>query len=375
MAAEGPAAWFIEGRLHEGGPIVRVPIGDKPMRVGRQSGLDIVLRHDSVSRVHAELAVRDGRLWLRDCASSNGTFVNRQRITEPVALEPGDVIHFATCEFVVRSAGQPIDPSSSGAQTMTMSGVLPESMSVGLAQLIDLIRGEHVRTVYEPIVEAGSGRIWACEALGRGAVDGFFESPMELFALAGPPGLQGELSRLFRRAAVRQMPSQLPPGGLFLNVHPVEMDDLQLLAASFAQLRRECSDVPLVLELPEALATDERVLGRLRGMLAGLNIGLAYDDFGAGQARLVELARVPPDYLKFDRKLVAGLVEAEPRVREMVQMLVQYAHESGVRCVAEGVESADIAAMARSMGFDLLQGWLYPALGNSAATATSPGAA
>ena len=262
MAADGPAAWFIEGRLHEGGPILRVPIGDKPMRVGRQNSLEIALCHDSVSRVHAELAVRDGRLWLRDCDSSNGTFVNRQRITEPVALEPGDVIHFATCEFVVRSAGQPIDPSSFGAETMTMSGVLPESMSVGLTQLIDLIRGEHVRTVYEPIVEAGSGRTWAYEALGRGALDGFFESPMELFTVAGPPGLQGELSRLFRRAAARQMPSQFPPGGLFLNVHPVEMafrlDSAKTEAPGFGRAglhmsNEQAVEKPLPAALPSSL--------------------------------------------------------------------------------------------------------------------------
>ena len=43
---------------------------------------------------------------------------------------------------------------------------------------------------------------------------------------------------------------------------------------------------------------------------AELQIGLAYDDFGAGQARLVELVDVPPDYLKFDMKLVQNLQSA-----------------------------------------------------------------
>ena len=50
------------------------------------------LDHPHVSRLHASLAVDGGRVVLADLGSSNGTFVNGQRLTQPTALKPGDRI-------------------------------------------------------------------------------------------------------------------------------------------------------------------------------------------------------------------------------------------------------------------------------------------
>ncbi len=77
MTTSTPSPWYLEGTVQVNGPVVRVPVGEKPLRIGRQVGLDVVLRDDSVSRLHAELIVREGQLWVKDCGSRNGTFVNR----------------------------------------------------------------------------------------------------------------------------------------------------------------------------------------------------------------------------------------------------------------------------------------------------------
>jgi pSer/pThr/pTyr-binding forkhead associated (FHA) protein len=50
------------------------------------------LNDDFVSTEHALLAYRDGFWWLSDVASTNGTFVNNQRVTRPTALQWGDLI-------------------------------------------------------------------------------------------------------------------------------------------------------------------------------------------------------------------------------------------------------------------------------------------
>lgn len=363
-------SWYIEGQTREGGPIVRAMIGEHPLRVGRQVGLELTVRHDSVSRLHAELCVREGALWIRDCGSSNGTFVNRKRITETVELHPGDVIHFAHCEFVVGCTEAP--RSSYQLATLRVSAVLPASHARDADAMYQLVREEHVRTVYEPIVEAATQRTKGLEVLGRGTLDHFFESPGELFALAKPLGLETALSQLFRRVGVAHAPHPLPPAGLFLNVHPAELDDIGMLLDSFACLRQEFPAVSLVAEFPESAATDDRVMRLLRERLRELGVGLAYDDFGAGQARLSELARVPPDYLKFDKSLLGHLAVAEPALCEMVAMLIDYAHGQGVECVAEGIETPEDAAVACRLGFDDLQGYLFGALGpSSCSTATS----
>ena len=59
--------------------------------------------------------------------------------------------------------------------------------------------------------------------------------------------------------------------------------------------------------------TDPALMGEVHAGLTGLKIGMAYDDFGAGQSRLNELAQCPPDYLKFDMSLVRNIDAASPQ--------------------------------------------------------------
>jgi hypothetical protein len=70
-------------------PARRVILGDLPMRIGRVPGNDLVLAAAEVSRGHCSLVVENGRAVVTDLGSTNGTFVNDQRITEPTALEEG----------------------------------------------------------------------------------------------------------------------------------------------------------------------------------------------------------------------------------------------------------------------------------------------
>ena len=134
---------------------------------------------------------------------------------------------------------------------------------------------------------------------------------MELFDLAGAlgPDVQAELSRLFRRRAVELVRDRPEPPRLFLNTHPVELERPGLLE-SLEELRTFAPQVDLVLEIHRGALAQTDFIAWLRGRLLEINVGLAYDDFGVGQARLFELAEAPPHYLKFDRRFVTGLDRA-----------------------------------------------------------------
>ena len=69
----------------------------------------------------------------------------------------------------------------------------------------------------------------------------------------------------------------------------------------------------MVLEVHEGVVTDLPTMHWLRDQLNDLGVGLAYDDFGAGQSRLTELAEVPPDFIKLDMSLIRGIDLAEAR--------------------------------------------------------------
>lgn len=65
--------------------------------VGRDAGGDVDFDPDEdliVSHKHAEIYVEDGKLFLRDLNSRNGTYVNQRRISEPTELQPDDAVHF-----------------------------------------------------------------------------------------------------------------------------------------------------------------------------------------------------------------------------------------------------------------------------------------
>jgi predicted component of type VI protein secretion system len=74
--------------------------------IGRHTDCQIRIPDVSVSRQHCELSVTDGRVVIRDLGSSNGTFVNRRRISS-TELAPADLINVGKFIFVIRIDGKP----------------------------------------------------------------------------------------------------------------------------------------------------------------------------------------------------------------------------------------------------------------------------
>jgi diguanylate cyclase (GGDEF)-like protein len=69
----------------------RAILGEKKFVLGRGSSADLVIESDAVSRAHAYIELRDGRHWLVDNDSTNGSYVNYGRIKERM-LHDGDQI-------------------------------------------------------------------------------------------------------------------------------------------------------------------------------------------------------------------------------------------------------------------------------------------
>ena len=75
----------------------RFDINDKAI-LGREADCDITIPGTHLSRKHAELIVTGNKLLVRDLGSSNGTYVNNERITE-IELKAGDEIRFDVLSF------------------------------------------------------------------------------------------------------------------------------------------------------------------------------------------------------------------------------------------------------------------------------------
>ena len=118
--------------------------------------------------------------------------------------------------------------------------------------------------------------------------------------------MEAELSRLLRQTELSTSCLTLSPH-LFLNTHPAELTDFKQLVLSLRHIRTLRPQQKLTLEVHEAAAIDSNTIKMLRLALNDLGMTLAFDDFGAGQARLAELVEARPDYVKFDRKLITGI--------------------------------------------------------------------
>jgi EAL domain-containing protein (putative c-di-GMP-specific phosphodiesterase class I) len=351
--------WVLERADADGGAVQRTPILPLPFRVGRADDSELVLASPHVSKTHAEIYSDGEALRLRDLGSRNGTFLNHQPVSD-AAIHCGDILHFGDYEFRVageeKTAAKKVDDTA----TLVRQGPLPRGFETSSRDLRQLLSEGTVTMVFQPIVDMPTSRVSACEALGRGCHPGLPESPVELFEIAGKlgPDAQAELSRLFRRRAV-EMIQDLPEAPVvFLNTHPVELERPGLVE-SLEELRTLAPNVDLVLEIHESALAQTDFIVWLRTRLMEINVGLAYDDFGAGQARLFELAEAPPHYLKFDRRFITGIDNAPVSRQRLVASLVAAARELLVRTVAEGVETAEEAAACMRAGFTHAQGYHF----------------
>jgi EAL domain-containing protein (putative c-di-GMP-specific phosphodiesterase class I) len=312
-----------------------------------------------VSQQHAEIVERDGAMWLRDLGSTNGTFVNGQRLSgEDHTVSDGDILHFADLEYrLVRNATAEAQWMSL-SQTMSLLQGLP-----GVAhyrELREILQTRAVRALYQPLVSLSGGAPLGYEALGRGTLADAPESPGELFAAAEAIGLAAELSETFRAQGLLEAADLPLPTRVFVNTHPVELVNPQALLASLEPIRLRPPAFDVVLEIHESAVTDVASLRSLRDRLEELGVGVAFDDFGVGQARLLELAEAAPNYLKVDAKLIRDLhLETKRKHREMLRTLVGLVLDMEIVAIAEGVETRAEADVCRDLGFEYAQGYLF----------------
>jgi EAL domain-containing protein (putative c-di-GMP-specific phosphodiesterase class I) len=350
--------FYLESLVEGGRQLRRIAVYPLPFRVGRLSGLSLSLASDSVSKEHAEIVMRDGALHVVDLGSKNGTFVNDERVSES-RLNEGDILHFAQVEFRVgRQEFDEAEDLSVEPPTVSLRDMkLPQQFVEGVRQLPELLEMRQVTTLFQPIVTLPSGEVAGYEALGRGCHARLPESPLDLFRVAAAVGAEAELSRLFRESAVELVRQRLRFPTLFVNVHPKELETPTLIP-DVVVLRERWPQLRLTLDVHEGMLADIEI-GRLRTELKRAGIGIAYDDFGAGQARLLELAEYPPDFLKFDMSFVRGIDVAPESRQRLLTSLVSVARDIQVYTVAEGVETAEEADVCMRIGFTHAQGYFF----------------
>lgn len=359
MAAK--TSWWLERIAADGSPLA-VPVHALPFGIGRDDDNELVLVAPGVSRKHARLTADADRLVLTDLGSVNGSFVNRVRLAAPCALSESDIVHIGSAELRVRRAdASRIDreaPLDERTVIAAPGAALSEHFVANEAQFHELLLGRGLSAAVQPIVAASDGRVVAYELLGRSTHPDLPRSPIHLFRLAARLRREAELSEAFRRHGIAALASRLQGATLFANAHPAETVEPGFVDG-IARLVREYPGLDLVIEIHETAVVETARMRELGAQLALVGVRFAYDDFGAGQARINELGEVPPHFVKFDMALVNGLAAAGARKQRVVSDLVRLVADLGSISLAEGIEDEADAELCRQMGFRLMQGYLF----------------
>ncbi len=231
-----------------------------------------------------------------------------------------------------------------------------------LDELERTLRQGGLRLVYQPKVEAVDGSLVRVEALVRWAHSELGAIPPSRFVpLAEQHGLIDDLTQWALRTALRQL-REWKVAGLDTSV-AVNISAISLERLDFPDLvERLCRalSVPtdrLVLELTEGATQplinmmDTLTRFRIKG------VGLALDDFGTGYSGLMQLRRLPFSEIKIDRQFVTELTTSRDD-QVIVRAVIELAHGLGLKVTAEGVETVEQLGLLRTMGCDLIQGYL-----------------
>jgi EAL domain-containing protein (putative c-di-GMP-specific phosphodiesterase class I) len=222
-------------------------------------------------------------------------------------------------------------------------------------------RGE-LRVHFQPIVEAGSSKVVAHEALvrwqhpERGLI-----GPAEFIQIAEDTGLILKIGEWMLKEACRWATFIGIERGMpvSVNLSPRQFNDPRLLSIVSKALK--ASGLPahlLELEITESTAMQhtDATMSTLK-KLKDLGVSIAIDDFGTGYSSFSYLKLFPVNTLKIDRSFVAE-IESNGDHRAIVAAIIALAQVLGLRVVAEGVETEGQRQFLRGFGCEHVQGYL-----------------
>lgn len=231
------------------------------------------------------------------------------------------------------------------------------SGSILYSSLILLLEKNLIQYHYQPIVDARTGQIYAYEALMRSG-GGIQLSPLQILGVAREYNRLYDIERTTLFGIIDQYVEQnrdFHGCKIFINTIPghflTEEDCRELISLYGNYL--DC----FVLELTEYDPTTDEELDRIKRLShPGNQMQIAVDDYGTGHNNIVNLLRYAPQIIKIDRALISE-IDKDTNKQLFVRNTIDFAHQNGIKALAEGVETYEELRTVIEFGIDLIQGY------------------
>ncbi len=238
------------------------------------------------------------------------------------------------------------------------------SVAVGpSAAIIEAIRLDQLRQVYEPIVDRTVGRIVALEASVRFTDPRYGQLPVAFLRTETDRlGLRTKMATQVMQHAVADMERfrVLYPElvRLHLNISPVQLVDREF-TLQFEELRAEHSELEIVLELDaDTVRVAPTETSEKAASYAVTNdVLIALDNAGTNYSELAALIVYPVKIVKLSEKVLSLI--REKRTREATSRYIRAMKDTGVQMIVTGVSRVDEVKFIEETGFNRVEGPLY----------------
>lgn len=226
------------------------------------------------------------------------------------------------------------------------------------------VERQELRLFLQAKVDAKTLNVIGAEALLRWQREGEMVSPAEFIPLAEESGRIAELGAWIQEACCQWQRRRLDQGLALLPV-AINASSRELETKGFCeQVQRllERYDLPahaVEIEVTEAAMFIDRetAIAEMKAFRA-LGIHVVGDDFGTGYASLSYLTEFPLSGIKIDPTIIRSMT-VDQRMKSLVEGLMRGVMSLGMSSVAEGIETIEQQELAREIGVQVLQGWLY----------------
>lgn len=218
---------------------------------------------------------------------------------------------------------------------------------------------------YQPQVNSKNNKINGAEALLRWKhpVEGYI-SPARFIPIAERSDMIEQLGRNVMREVFqnvhRWQNMNILQGKIAINLSAQQFKNPNI-SAHMEKLLEEThvSSSSLTFELTESTVMQNTNLAiQMFNSIKSLGFSLSIDDFGTGYSSLAYLAKFPIDELKIDRTFITEMVN-HPRQITLIENIINLAKALQLDVVAEGVETAQQAAILNKLNCDTIQGYYF----------------
>ncbi len=355
------------------------PAGDELLRIVARTLQDQVRAGDVVARLGGdEFMVVLEPLDVQGCAIEIADRLVKS-VHAPIMLSDGREVRVGTSVGLAISQDGQVDPDAllqeadvavyrAKAGGRGRTEVFDDVLRAELAARTELaaainraIREDQLVVHYQPVMDVMSGNLRGFEALVRwNHPERGLLPPAEFIPVAETSDLICELDAWVLHHATRQfaewnhwLAGDHPRMGVNVSgrhvARPRILDDVRSALTESGLSARQ-----LVLEVTETILIDEPAAVQHLEDLRALGVLISIDDFGTGYNSITRLESMPADAVKIDKRFV----EIGSTSAKLLPLIVQTAQAFGLPVIAEGVETEQQLAVVRSLGCEMVQGFL-----------------